>query len=68
MEEMLSVCRCDDEGSKEKDAKYRFAFEVNTQSRGYLFCAESEAELDDWVTTFNKIISSDAAEKLVRQV
>ena len=61
MEELLSVEKCEEEVSRE----HRHCFEVNTQGRGYLFSAESETELVDWIDTFQKIISSDAAENLV---
>ena len=65
VEELLSVSPCEEESGKERDSKYQFTFEVNTQSRGYLFCAETEKELEEWVNVFNKIICSDAADKLV---
>jgi len=61
VEELLSVERCEEEGSKE----HRHCFEVNTQGRGYLFSTDSEEELVEWIDTFQKIISSDAAENLV---
>ncbi len=63
VEEMFSVAKCEEELSK--DPKYRHCFEVNTQGRGYLFCADTENELDLWVSAFQKIVSSDAAENLV---
>ena len=53
--------KCDEESSRE----HRHCFEVNTQWRGYLFSAESEAELKEWIDTFKKIITSDAAGNLV---
>ena len=66
MEEMMSAARCEDELSK--DPRYQHCFEVNTQGRGYLFCADSEAEMDEWIKVFGQIINtSDAAENLVRQ-
>ena len=63
MDELLSVEKCEDEPSH--DPRYRHCFEVNTQGRGYLFSAETESELEEWVATFQKIISSDAADNLV---
>ena len=62
MEEMMSVARCEhDEVSK--DPKYQHCFEVNTQGRGYLFCADSEADMEEWIKIFEKIIeTSNAAE------
>ncbi|CAI8051664.1 Arf-GAP with Rho-GAP domain, ANK repeat and PH domain-containing protein 1 [Geodia barretti] len=58
--EMLSISLCDEE----KDPKYPHCFELNTQSRGYLFCADSKAEMDDWIETLKKVIPRDGAEKL----
>lgn len=66
MEELLSVEKCEDEPSR--DPKYRHCFEVNTQGRGYLFSAETEGELGEWLDTFQKIVSSDAADNLVSDV
>ena len=62
MEEMMSVARCEhDEVSR--DPKYQHCFEVNTQGRGYLFCADSEADMEEWIKIFEKIIeTSNAAE------
>ena len=60
----MSVAKCDDELSR--DPKYQYCFEVNTQGRGYLFCAESEVEMEEWIKVFEQIIkASDAAENLV---
>ena len=60
----MSVAKCDDELSR--DPKYQHCFEVNTQGRGYLLCAESEAEMEEWIKVFEQIIkASDAAENLV---
>ena len=63
---MLRVAKCcEDEPSR--DPKYKHCFEVNTQGRGYLFCADTEEEMESWVSTFEKIISSDAADNLVSE-
>ena len=60
----MSVSRCEDEITK--DPKYQHCFEVNTQGRGYLFCADSESEMVSWIQVFEQIINtSDAAENLV---
>lgn len=58
VEELLSVSRYD-------ETDQRHCFEVNTPGRGYLFSAENEVDMEDWIETFQKIISSDAAENLV---
>ena len=65
MEEMMSVARCEhDEVSR--DPKYQHCFEVNTQGRGYLLCADSEADMEEWIDVFELIIkTSNAAENLV---
>lgn len=60
---MFSVAKSEDDSSR--DSKYRNCFEVNTRGRGYLFCADTPEELEDWVDTFKKIINSDAADNLV---
>lgn len=60
---MLSVSRCDDESSR--DPRYKYCFEVNTQGRGYLFCADTEEDMTDWIHVFEQIIPQDAAENLV---
>ena len=60
---MLSASICEDESSK--DPKYQFCFEVNTQGRGYLFCAETQEELAEWAEAFKRLITSDAADRLV---
>ena len=65
VEEMFSIAKCEDELSR--DSKYRFCFEVNTQGRGYLFSAETEEDMEEWVSAFEKIISRDAADNLVRE-
>ena len=62
----MSVARCEDELSR--DPKYQHCFEVNTQGRGYLFCADSEADMEEWIKVFEQIIdTSDAAENLVSE-
>jgi hypothetical protein len=62
MEEMMSVARCE-HGEVSKDPKYQHCFEVNTQGRGYLFCADSETDMEEWINIFEKIIeTSNAAE------
>lgn len=66
VEELLSVEKCEDEPSH--DPRYPHCFEVNTQGRGYLFSAETEEDLKEWIDTFQKIISSDAADNLVCRV
>ena len=53
LEEMLSVSRCEEELSR--DPTHRHCFEVNTQSRGYLLCAETEEDMDHWVGLFNQV-------------
>jgi hypothetical protein len=58
--EMLSISCCDDESSR--DPKYSHCFEVNTESRGYLFCADSKPEMEDWIETLRKVIRPDGAE------
>lgn len=65
MEEMFSVSKCEDELSK--DPRYQHCFEVNTQGRGYLFCADSETDMEEWISVFEQIIASDAAENLVSE-
>lgn len=63
-EVMMSVAKCEDELSR--DPKYHHCFEVNTQCRGYLFCADNEAEMEEWIKVFEEIIKiSNAAENLV---
>ncbi|XP_052217568.1 dedicator of cytokinesis protein 9-like isoform X3 [Dreissena polymorpha] len=42
--------------------KGKHCFEVRTADKAYLFAAENEAELDDWIKTLNKVIT--AAETL----
>jgi len=61
---MLSVSRCDDDASR--DPRYKHCFEVNTQGRGYLFCADTEEDLAQWITVFEQVIPHDAADNLVR--
>lgn len=63
IEELFSVAKSEDEGSK--DSKYRHCFEVNTRGRGYLFCADSAEEMEEWIRAFKQIINSDAADNLV---
>ena len=63
MEEMLSVSRCEDDGVR--DPRYKHCFEVNTQGRGYLFCADTEEDMRDWIQVFEKTIPPDAADNLV---
>eukprot|EP00731_Ephydatia_muelleri_P030729 Em0022g243a len=67
VEEMLSTSKFEEEQSKDlkdKDPKYKYCFEVITPSRGFLFCAETESEMQDWIRTFNAIIANDAADRL----
>ena len=54
-EEMLSVARCEQDSSRTQDPKYPHCFEVNTQGRGYLFCADSEEEMMDWIKKFDEV-------------
>lgn len=63
VEEMFSVAKSEEEGSR--DSKYKHTFEVNTRGRGYLFAADTWEEVEDWVTTFKQVISSDTADNLV---
>ncbi len=63
VDEMLSVSRCDDEGVR--DPRYKHCFEVNTQGRGYLLCADTEEDMKDWIYIFEQTIPHDAADNLV---
>ena len=63
---MFSVAKSEDEVAK--DPKYRHCFEVNTRGRGYLFCADSAEEMEEWMKAFNQIINSDAADNLVSAI
>ena len=65
MEDMMGVARCEhDEVSK--DPKYQHCFEVNTQQQGYLFCADSDFDMEEWINIFEEVIETgNAAENLV---
>lgn len=54
-DEMLGVAKCEEDPSTMKDMRYRHCFEVQTQGRGYLFCAESEEDMEQWIDVFSKV-------------
>lgn len=60
---MLNVSKCEDESAR--DPRYKHCFELNTQGRGYLFSADTEEDMTDWIHVFEQLIPQDAAENLV---
>jgi hypothetical protein len=57
-EDILGVSQYDDEGDS------RFCFEVVTAGRPYLFKADNEHDMEDWISTIKKMVPKDAADKL----
>ena len=68
MEDMLSTSKFEEEQNKDlkdRDPKYKYCFEVITPSRGFLFCAETESEMQDWIRTFNAVCTYTYTRELI---
>ncbi|KJE93898.1 hypothetical protein CAOG_004616, partial [Capsaspora owczarzaki ATCC 30864] len=53
VEDMRSIT-IDQEESR-KDNRYPYCFRVDTPDRAYMFCAESAADMDDWISMFKSV-------------
>ena len=51
-EDILGVSQCDEESSGKES---RYCFEIITAGRAFLFAAETENDMEDWISTIKQV-------------